>query len=435
MRANAYAARVLEGEAGALLARLRRVKPAALQFTSVPAAAVSLSAQAAIEDLIRRGRGELERLVGDFLEWLRSPEAEAATPEQMQRRFTFARLRFHALLSRFDVFADVLTQRSEQEFGVWLGGLDALATDALALPGYYDTPPVVCYLDRGHGAAIRRVRTRLPGGEDNPVAVIRVPRERMVGSGIGSSLVHEAGHQAAELLDLLNSMRMALNQKQQRDAARQDAWAMYERWISEILADFWSVARLGVASTMGLIGVVSLPRAFVFRMSGDDPHPFPWIRVKISAAIGATLYPHPQWAQVAALWESYYPPQRVEGEQRELIALLEDTLPDFAAMLANHRPRRLGGQALREVLSVAERQPERLIALWKSWRGAPAQMREAAPTLALAALGQARADGTLEPERESRLVSELLTYWALRATTELAAAYGKPAAARALAVA
>jgi hypothetical protein len=84
---------------------------------------------------------------------------------------------------------------------------------------------------------------------------------------------------------------------------------------------------------------------------------------------------------------------------------------------------------------VAERQPERLIALWKSWRGAPAQMREAAPTLALAALGQARADGTLEPERESRLVSELLTYWALRATTELAAAYGKPAAARALAVA
>jgi hypothetical protein len=435
MRANAYAARVLEGEAGALLARLRRVKPAALQFTSVPAAAVSLSAQAAIEDLIRRGRGELERLVGDFLEWLRSPEAEAATPEQMQRRFTFARLRFHALLSRFDVFADVLTQRSEQEFGVWLGGLDALATDALALPGYYDTPPVVCYLDRGHGAAIRRVRTRLPGGEDNPVAVIRVPRERMVGSGIGSSLVHEAGHQAAELLDLLNSMRMALNQKQQRDTARQGAWAMYERWISEILADFWSVARLGVASTMGLIGVVSLPRAFVFRMSGDDPHPFPWIRVKISAAIGATLYPHPQWAQVAALWESYYPPQRVEGEQRELIALLEDTLPDFAAMLANHRPRRLGGQALREVLSVAERQPERLIALWKSWRGAPAQMREAAPTLALAALGQARADGTLEPERESRLVSELLTYWALRATTELAAAYGKPAAARALAVA
>lgn len=435
MRANAYAARVLEGEAGALLARLRRVKPAALQFTSVPAAAVSLSAQAAIEDLIRRGRGELERLVGDFLEWLRSPEAEAATPEQMQRRFTFARLRFHALLSRFDVFADVLTQRSEQEFGVWLGGLDALATDALALPGYYDTPPVVCYLDRGHGAAIRRVRTRLPGGEDNPVAVIRVPRERMVGSGIGSSLVHEAGHQAAELLDLLNSMRMALNQKQQRDTARQGAWAMYERWISEILADFWSVARLGVASTMGLIGVVSLPRAFVFRMSGDDPHPFPWIRVKISAAIGATLYPHPQWAQVAALWESYYPPQRVEGEQRELIALLEDTLPDFAAMLANHRPRRLGGQALREVLSVAERQPERLIALWKSWRGAPAQMREAPPTLALAALGQARADGTLEPERESRLVSELLTYWALRATTELAAAYGKPAAARALAVA
>ncbi len=47
------------------------------------------------------------------------------------------------------------------------------------------------------GAAIRRARTRLPGGGDNPVAIIRVPRERMVGSGIASSLVHEVGHQAA----------------------------------------------------------------------------------------------------------------------------------------------------------------------------------------------------------------------------------------------
>ena len=60
----------------------------------------------------------------------------------------------------------------------------------------------MCYLDRGHGAAIRRARARLPGGGMSPVAIIRVPRERMVGAGIASSLVHEVGHQAAALLDL-----------------------------------------------------------------------------------------------------------------------------------------------------------------------------------------------------------------------------------------
>ena len=58
-----------------------------------------------------------------------------------------------------------------------------MAADALRLSdGYFEAPPVVCYLDRGHGAAIRRARTRLPGGGESPVAIVRVPRERMIGS-------------------------------------------------------------------------------------------------------------------------------------------------------------------------------------------------------------------------------------------------------------
>ena len=155
------------------------------------------------------------------------------------------------MLTQFDMFNDVLTQRSETETGVWLSGLDVVSADALALPGdYYEAPPVICYLDRGVGAAIRRARTRLPGGGANPVAIIRVPRERMVGSGIASSLVHEVGHQAAALLNLVNSLRPVL-QGLQRGAERV-AWDLWERWISEIVADFWSVARVGVASRLVL---------------------------------------------------------------------------------------------------------------------------------------------------------------------------------------
>src|SRR6266540_4353461 len=94
-------------------------------------------------------------------------------------------------------------------------GLDAVAADALSpLAPYMDLPPVVCYLDRGVGAAIRRARTRLPGGDANPVAIIRVPRERMIGSGIASSLVHEVGHEAAAQLDLINPLRQELVQRQ-----------------------------------------------------------------------------------------------------------------------------------------------------------------------------------------------------------------------------
>ena len=41
-------------------------------------------------------------------------------------------------------------------------------------------------------------------------------------------------------------------------------------------------------------------------------------------------------------------------------------------------------------------------------------MRQAPPTLVFATLGQARADRRISPRRESKLLSELLTYWALR---------------------
>ena len=87
--------------------------------------------------------------------------------EEQQRRFVLIRLEFNDVLSQFDLFTEVITQRSEHETGVWLSGLDVLAADALRTRpprAGLEPPPVVCYLARGPGAAIRRARTRLPGG-------------------------------------------------------------------------------------------------------------------------------------------------------------------------------------------------------------------------------------------------------------------------------
>jgi hypothetical protein len=329
------------------------------------------------------------------------------------------RLKFNVVLTQFDMFSDVITQRSENETGVWLSGLDVVSADALALPGYYDPPPIICYLDRDIGAAIRRARTRLPGGGENPVAIVRVPRERMVGTGIASSLVHEVGHQAAALLDLVNSLRPVLKGLQRGSGASRSPWELWDRWISEIVADFWSVARVGIASTIGLIGVVSLPKPFVFRLNVDDPHPIPWIRVKLSAAIGEALYPHPQWQRVSALWESYYPPDGLAAQTQDLLAQLLENMPAFVALLVNHRPRALRGRSLIEVMDIAQRQPARLAALYRQWGSNPSEMYRAPPVMAFAVIGQARADGGISPEDESALLSKLLTYWALRATVNM----------------
>ena len=417
-------------ETRALLTRLARVRPFALQETTVPAAAVSPAALTAIEQFLAKGRHELRQMAWAYLQWLDSSEGYHAPPAEAQRRYTFLRLRFNAVLTQFDTFADVLTQRSENETGVWLSGLDVAAADALALPGYYEAPPVICYVDRGQGAAIRRARTRVPGGGENPVAIIRVPRERMVGTGIASSLVHEVGHQGAALLDLMPSIRPILKGLQQSDAKQQIVWRMWDRWISEIVADFWAVAKVGVSGTLGLMGVVSLPRPFVFRVNLDDPHPMPWIRVKLSCAMGNALYPHPQWGRLAAMWETFYPTRGLDEGRQQFIAALEEGIPSFVTLLANHRPRSLAGRTLGEVMTVADRQPARLAATYQAWRTAPAQLRTAPPSLAFAVIGQARADGLISPEAEGNTIANLLTGWALHSTLDTSALCATPALRR-----
>lgn len=425
---------MIEQETRALLTRLDRVKPFALQETSVAAAAITPAAQRAIDRYLLAGRLELRRMIQDFLSWLRSPQGADSSPRQAQRRFTMIKLRFNAGITQFDIFADALTQRSEYETGVWLAGLDVASADALSLPGaYYEAPPVICYLDRGHGAAIRRARTRLPGGGENPVAVIRVPRERMVGSGIASSLIHEVGHQAAALLDLIESIRPVLRELQRDEVENRVAWGYWERCISEILADFWSVARVGLTSTMGLIGVVSLPRYFVFRLNLDDPHPVPWIRVRLSCAMGRSLYLHDQWDGLENIWLSYYPPDDLDPKKRELLAILERTMPRLARLIADHRPVSLRGLSLKEALQTEERQPARLSAFFKSWRASPSEMYRASPTLVFAALGQARAEGMITPEEESRTLAGMLRYWALYSTLNATDKCARPSPTRSVA--
>lgn len=419
MNNNAYAHWMLDQEARALLARLQRVKPFVLNEPMLLAASLLPTAQIAIERFLAQGRRELKGRIEEFIRWLKN-EGRSVSPEVAQRRFVFLRLRFNAVLTQLDLFSQVINQRSENENGVWLSGLDVVSADALALPGYYQAPPVICYLDRGVGAAIRRARTRLPGGGENPVAIIRVPRERMIGSGIASSLIHEVGHQGAALLDLVASLRPVLQAKQMQSKDPM-VWQLWERWISEIIADFWSIARVGVVSTLGLIGVVSLPRPFVFRLNLDDPHPVPWIRVKLSCVIGDTLYPHAQWRRIADLWGAYYPVTGLDAERSDLLSRLQAGMKEFAVLLADHLPASLKGRSLKDALQVNQRHPQQLTSLFQSWQQTPAQMYQARPALVFAALGQAKADGKLNPEDESDLLAKLLNYWAMRSTLDTSA--------------
>lgn len=408
----------LEQEARALLTRLAHVRPFVIHETMVAAATPTPAAMSAVDRFLIEGRRALRHRVEGYLDWLHGQGARRS-PSEQQQRFTVIRLTFNDVLSQFDLFTEAITQRSEHRTGVWLSGLDMLAADALRLPGgFFEPPALICYLARGPGAAIRRARTRLPGGGENPVALIRVPRERMVGHGIASSLVHEVGHQAAALLSLVDSLRLDLVAQQQKHPEAGGAWACWHRWISEIVADAWAVARLGIGATLGLVGVVSLPRWFVFRPSGEDPHPIPWIRVQLSCAVGDALYPDPQWTELAAMWAQLYPLAQAPAAMRRTLSDLQDRIPLFVHLLLRHRPASLRGARLGEVLRLPDRGRDALLQHYASWRGSPARFPRTPPALAFAVVGQARAAGLITPEYESRVLAELLTGWAVRGSLD-----------------
>jgi hypothetical protein len=402
----------LINEARGLLTRLMQVQPFEMSMPMVTAAAIPYPAQKGIYQLIRAGKTRLSRKVRLFIQRMKG--TTYIPFEKCQAAYAVLKLQFNALLDEFEVFADVVCQRSEHNTGIWIAGLDSLADDALgAIRPFGEVPPVICYLDRGHGAAIRRARTRLAGGDENPVAVIKIPRERMVASGIGSSLVHEVGHQVSALLDLVPSIKPLLQARAEKDAVNGSAWLLLGRWISEILSDWWSVSLLGISATTGLISVVSLPRYFIFRISADDPHPFPWIRVKISLCFGRLLYPEDQWKRLERLWETMYPVKDLPAATTALIRKLESILDDFARLVAEHRPLKLNGLSLGNIVPVGKRTPERLRQQFRQWQSNPQLMVRQPPTLVFAVVGQARADNSITPFAENQLLSRMLRHWAL----------------------
>jgi hypothetical protein len=148
----------------------------------------------------------------------------------------------------------------------------------------------------------------------------------------------------------------------------------------------------------------------------------PWVRVLLSCAIGDRLYPDPQWARLAATWRAMYPLAGVRPQLAATISQLRRTMPDLVSVIVEHRPPRLRGLSLGEVLRSPELHREALLERFSAWEADPAEMFLAPPTVAFAVLGQARASGRLSPERERRLLGRLIRSWAVRSSLETARA-------------
>jgi hypothetical protein len=407
-----YAFEYLTNEAYSLLSRLNQVKPFSMTMPMVKSASVSDKALSEIIALLETEKAKLRTGIQHFIKKISDHKNEAGSERALQTGFTTLKLRFNNILDQLDIFADVLSQRAEHDTGIWLSGLDVLAEDGLkTIRSFTEIPSLMVYLDRGHGAAIRRARTRLPGGGENPVAIIQVPRERMVGSGIASSLIHEVGHQVAALLGLVASLKSEISKKEQ-EGNNIVAWQYFNRCISEIICDVWATGHLGISATLGLMGVVTLPRYFQFRIDFNDPHPAPYIRVMLSYSFGKKLFPHPQWNRLWDMWKQFYPTTGLDAATLNILGAIEKGIDPFVEMLINHSSKEMNGKKLWQLFPLKERTPEKLLNVYRLWRAKKVSLAEMPPTMMLAMLGQAKYDLAIDSSQESKVLATQLRRWA-----------------------
>jgi hypothetical protein len=407
-----YSFEYLTNESYSLLTRLNQVKPFSMTMPMVRGASVSDKALKEIILLLEKEKAVLRKNIYKFIERIKDFQKQRANERGLQTGFTILKLRFNDILDQLDIFASVLSQRGELETGIWLAGLDVLAEDGLnTIKNFVELPSLMVFLDRGHGAAIRRARTRLPGGDENPVAIIQVPRERMIGSGVASSLIHEVGHQVSSLLNLVPSLSAVMAKKVQ-EGNNTTAWKYFNRCISEILSDVWAIGHLGVTATMGLMGVVSLPRYFQFRLDMDDPHPAPYIRVQLSCAFGNRLFPDRGWDRLWEMWKKFYPKEGLDKESLEIMDAIEIEINPFIEHVINHSTKEMKGKKLFELFPLAERQPGNLKHLFQLWKAKKINLHVMKPTLVFALLGQAKFNLAIDAHNESKVLMRQLRQWA-----------------------
>jgi hypothetical protein len=399
----------LTHEVSAMQQRLAKVPTFASTIPMVHDAVPNRNAIAQADSIVQASRHRLSGQLEELQQQLIVPAAQREPLQTLHRRYLVAKLRFNALLYAVDIFADALTQRAEHGVGVLLRGLDRFAEDSLRTKGdLMEIPPLVCYLAKGLGGAIRRAFTALPSGETNLVAMVQVPRERLCGAGL-ASLVHEAAHQGSALLNVTPSYALALRTAGRKGQIAPEAAEWWSKKANETISDLWAVCKLGPTGTIGLSSVMGLIPAFVFNDRPEDPHPMAWFRVLLSATFGAKVLPHPIWAELAKIWQDLYPAASAPLASRARMKLLLESLPGVVDVYANHRPSGFRGLTMSEALETARLHPNRLLPPDKDVRTAINTLRKQnRPCELVAAVSLARFRQHISAQEEDGIIRSML---------------------------
>jgi hypothetical protein len=316
----------------------------------------------------------------------------------MARAFTF-----------FDTYMDVLTQRRSPELGAILGGCDVLALEAMRRghPALTAIEPPLVYCERGLGAAIVRESVPFPDGSPNPMPLIQIPFARLKQKYNLTSILHEAGHQGLQRLQLVTALPKLLRAALRRAGAPEAVQQLYGVWAFEIGPDFWAFGLCGAAEAAAVRDLFALPAAYALRIAFADPHPPPFLRALMCFDWCRRAWGQGPWDAWERDWLQMYPLDKALPETRTLLTQARRFIPVVGRALFEGRFRVLGNRRLLDILDLPAVSPDALRRI--AGAGVP-DLRGLSACAQLAAFRMVRESRDISDER----LDQMMTDWLVR---------------------
>lgn len=307
----------------------------------------------------------------------------------------------------FDTYTDVLTQRASPVLGALLAGCDVLAWDALKKdhPALDNVEPPLVHCDRGFGASILREGVRLPDATPNPMPLIQIPYSRLKEKYNLTSIHHEAGHQALKRTGLQTAIPKAFRAALARAGASDAVQGLFSLWSSEIGPDFWAFCCTGIAQPAATREILALPPAHVFRVSGSDPHPPPYLRVLLCFEWPRHVWGRGDWDTWEQEWQQCYPLDRAPSPTQQLLREARTYLPIVSSTLLNTKFRVLEGRTIPDLFDMTALAPWRLQAVAATAKSGYLNLKGLSPSAQLAVFRVVREKSQLTEEALNRVMS------------------------------
>jgi hypothetical protein len=263
----------------------------------------------------------------------------------------------------FDTFLDILSQRHVSKIGRMLRGCDELASDAIRRARIHRTsviePPIV-FLDRGFGSNILKEGLKLPDWSRISVPLIPIRYQNLYSKYDLTSVLHEVGHQIMVRLGLVSTLRLAIRRAFSGTGVSEIVRDLFTSWSTEIFPDFWTFLNSGVAQTLSIRDVVSVPDGLIFRLSLSDPHPPPYVRVILSIAFCRYIWGNGIWDQWEEDWIALHPLRKCPIETRKTLEHVINAIPLVSKTMITTRFQKLTSKTLSSLFDMDLLSPSRL---------------------------------------------------------------------------